>query len=132
MTNTDKKVTFRLSNISKNCETFDVDKDSGSGSFQSSCLSERSDSCHSNLGSFTENGEEAMKWIANQVKGLQTAISVPLLQVVRSFDGNPSQFKEWVKDIEKYAHMTRLDNTGIPRIDFRLEREQFVILSKGI
>ena len=57
-----------------------------------------------------------MRWIANQFKGLQTAISVPLLQVVRSFEGDPSQFKDWVKEIEKYAHMARLDSTDIPRI----------------
>ena len=63
-----------------------------------------------------ENGEEAMKWIANQVKGLQTAISVPLLQVVKTFEGDSSQFKQWVKEIEKYAQIARLDNTDIPRI----------------
>ena len=57
-----------------------------------------------------------MRWIANQFIGLQTAISVPLLQVVRSFEGDPSQFKDWVKEIEKYAHMARLDNSDIPRI----------------
>ena len=60
--------------------------------------------------------EEMVKWLAGQVKGLQTAISVPLLQVVRTFEGDPSKFKQWIKDIERYAQMARLDDNDIPRI----------------
>ena len=107
MTNVDDKVTSQMTGIGQ---------DFVSGSSPSFGLSQSKGSSSLNFGRIPENGEDAFKWIANQVKGLQTAISVPLLQVVKTFEGDSSQFKQWVKDIEKYAQMARLDNTDIPRI----------------
>ena len=54
--------------------------------------------------------------VVGQVKSLQTAVSVPLLQVVKVFEGDPAKFKQWVKDIERYAQMSRLGDADIPRI----------------
>ncbi|KAK3108899.1 hypothetical protein FSP39_018195 [Pinctada imbricata] len=116
MTNYNKKVTLQLTCIDHDCQTSNVGANLGSGSSKKFSSSKNTSSSSSKFGSLSDNGDEAMKWIAHQVKGLQTAISVPLLQVVRSFEGDSSQFKEWVKEIEKYAHMARLDNTDIPRI----------------
>ena len=45
--------------------------------------------------------------VVGQVKSLQTAVSVPLLQVVKVFERDPAKFKQWVKDIERYAQMSR-------------------------
>ena len=116
MTNTNKKMTFQLTSICQDSQTTDVGANLCSGTFQNVCSSPSTGSSPSKFDHFSENGGQEMRWIANQFKGLQTAISVPLLQVVRSFEGDPSQFKDWVKEIEKYAHMARLDSTDIPRI----------------
>ena len=57
-----------------------------------------------------------LKTMLGQVKSLQTAVSVPLLQVVKTFDGDSTKFKQWVKDVERYSQMARLNDSDIPRI----------------
>ena len=60
------------------------------------------------------------KWWAktalDQLKALQTAVSVPLFSIVQTFEGDPTQFKQWVRNIERYAQMARLRDEDIPQI----------------
>jgi hypothetical protein len=57
-----------------------------------------------------------MDMVVGHIKALQTAVSVPLFEVVKRFDGNPSNFKQWVRDIDRYAQMAGLTDKDIPRI----------------
>ena len=57
-----------------------------------------------------------MKSMFSQMKALQTAVAVPLLQVVKPFNGVSSEFKQFVKDIEKYAQLAKLGDADIPSI----------------
>ena len=57
-----------------------------------------------------------LRTMLGQVKSLQTTMSVPLLQVVQVFNGDGSKFKQWVKDVERYATMARLGDSDIPQI----------------
>ena len=57
-----------------------------------------------------------MKSMFSQIKALQTAMTVPLLQAVKTFTGNSNEFKQYVKDIERYAQMAKLGDLDIPSI----------------
>ena len=57
-----------------------------------------------------------MKSMFSQKKALQTAMTVPLLQAVKTFTGNSNEFKQYVKDIERYAQMAKLGDLDIPSI----------------
>ena len=57
-----------------------------------------------------------MKSMFSHMKALQTAVAVPLLQVVKPFNGVSSEFKQFVKDIEKYAQLAKLGDADIPSI----------------
>ena len=57
-----------------------------------------------------------MKSMFSHMKTLQTAVAVPLLQVVKPFNGISSIFKQFVKDIEKYAPLAKLGDADIPSI----------------
>ena len=43
-----------------------------------------------------------LKAVLNQVKSMQTALSVPLLNVVSLFNGDAENVQQYVKDIERY------------------------------
>ena len=57
-----------------------------------------------------------MKSMFSHMKALQTAVAVPLLQVVKPFKGVSSEFKQFVEDIEKYAQLAKLGDADIPSI----------------
>lgn len=64
-----------------------------------------------------ENDEQRFERVAlEQLKALQTAISVPLFSIVHTFEGDPKQFKQWCRNIERYAQMARLNDSDIPQI----------------
>lgn len=52
------------------------------------------------------NIKEWMNSILNQVKSLTAAIAVPINRVITIFEGDPGEFKQWIKDIEIYAKMS--------------------------
>ena len=54
--------------------------------------------------------------VLNHVKSLQTALSVPLLNVVSLFNGDAENVQQYVKDIERYLQLARLSESDIPRI----------------
>ena len=47
------------------------------------------------------------------MKPLQTAVAVPLLQVVKPFNGVSVECKRFVKDIEGYVQLAKLGNADI-------------------
>ena len=57
-----------------------------------------------------------LKTVLDQVKSLQTSFSVPLLSVVPLFNGDSENFRQYVKDVERYSHLARLNDSDIPRI----------------
>jgi hypothetical protein len=64
------------------------------------------------------NTKEAkvLDMMVGHLKALQTAVSVPVFEVVTRFDGDPTKFKQYVRDIECYAQMAGLADKDIPRI----------------
>lgn len=64
------------------------------------------------------NIKEWMNSILNQVKSVTAAIAVPINQVITIFEGDPGKFKQWIKDIEKYAKMSDMNNEDIPKIAY--------------
>ncbi len=66
------------------------------------------------------NVGETIKEIKNQIGGLATAIyTQSVTQNVPCLDGNPKEFKDWIKSIEKYVKLTNLANTEIPKIAYQ-------------
>ena len=119
-----EELTSQMSGLGQDSQSFHSPHDSSNDVTQSSGISPQdphisgidSDLRDRKIPRASPDEDETIKWIAGQVKGLQTAISVPLLQVVKTFEGDPSKFKQWAKDVERYAQMARLDNADIPRI----------------
>lgn len=64
------------------------------------------------------NIKEWLNSILNQVKSVTAAIAVPINQVITIFEGDPGKFKQWIKDIEKYAKMSDMNNEDIPKIAY--------------
>lgn len=64
------------------------------------------------------NIKEWMNSILNQVKSVTAAIAIPIYQVITIFEGDPEKFKQWIKDIEKYAKMSDMNNEDIPKIAY--------------
>lgn len=52
------------------------------------------------------------------LKALQNALSVPLFQIIEPFGGNPMCYKKWVKEIQRYAQLTKLEDKDITRIAY--------------
>ena len=58
-----------------------------------------------------------MKSMFDHMKSLQTAMTVPLLQVVKTFNGHGgTEFKQKVKYIERYAQKAMLNDADNPTI----------------
>ena len=53
---------------------------------------------------------ELFRSVDGQMTNLTTAIGAQCVaKVVKSFDGsNPKEFKEWIKNVEKFATLTRI------------------------
>ena len=45
---------------------------------------------------------------------MTAALSIPLSSVVTPFEGDPTKFKQWIKEVEKYALMSGKQNHEIP------------------
>ena len=60
-------------------------------------------------------GEEAqfvaaLKNVGDQMTGLTTTIGAQsVAKIIKPFEGNPKEFKDWIKGIEKYGILTNLD-----------------------
>ena len=59
-----------------------------------------------------------MREALDQFKTLTTAVSVPLFQVVKTYNGDPNKFKIWEREVERYAQMAKLGDEDVPRIAY--------------
>lgn len=58
--------------------------------------------------------------ISSQLTGLTSAVyTQSVSQIVNTFEGDPKQFKEWVKSIEKYAKLTNLNDKDVPKVAYQ-------------
>ena len=78
---------------------------------------------HSNPspGRTNPNAEETIAMtIAQQFSNLSAAMTAQgVFNIVKTFDGEPSKFKQWIKDIDKYAKLVNLNNEQIPNIAYQ-------------
>ena len=52
----------------------------------------------------------ALKNEGDQMTGLTTTIGAQsVAKIIKTFEGNPKEFKDWIKGIEKYGILTNLD-----------------------
>lgn len=62
----------------------------------------------------------ALKNVGDQMSGLSTAVNAQgVAKVIRSFDGNPREFKEWIKNIEKYSILTRVPADQVKMVAYQ-------------
>jgi hypothetical protein len=54
--------------------------------------------------------------VLGHLKSLQTAVSVPLFDIVHKFDGDSRNFRTWVNEIERYQQIARLSDGDVPQI----------------
>jgi hypothetical protein len=54
--------------------------------------------------------------VLGHLKSLQTAVSVPLFDIVHKFDGDSRNFRIWVNEIERYQQIARLSDDDVPQI----------------
>ena len=67
-----------------------------------------------------DSGEVLFRDMASQFKNLTAAMTAQgVFQIVKTFEGDPRKFKTWVKEIEKYARLVRLENDTIPNIAYQ-------------
>ena len=63
---------------------------------------------------------ELFQNLNEQIKDVKTAISTQTIsQVVQSFDGNSKEFKNWIKNVEKYGTLTNLDENKIKFVAYQ-------------
>ncbi|VDI37075.1 Hypothetical predicted protein [Mytilus galloprovincialis] len=64
--------------------------------------------------------QRQMTSVTNQLTGLTSAVyTQSVAQIVKNFDGEPKQYKDWIKAIEKYRTLTRLGDGDIPRVAYQ-------------
>jgi hypothetical protein len=74
---------------------------------------------------------EAFVCLGDQLNKLNTAIgSLECSQLIKLFEGNPREFKDWVKSIEKCAFLTQTPNDKVGLLAFRSSRGQYRISYK--
>ena len=58
-----------------------------------------------------------MRTIGEEVTGMTTTIGAQgVAKIIKPFEGDSHQFKEWIKSIEKYAYLTRVPNDQVKMI----------------
>ena len=63
---------------------------------------------------------ELFQNLNEQIKDVKTAISTQTIsQVVQSFDGNSKEFKNWIKNVEKYGTLTNLDENKLKFVAYQ-------------
>ncbi|XP_069109516.1 uncharacterized protein [Argopecten irradians] len=67
-----------------------------------------------------DDSEVVFRNMAQHFKNFSAAMTAQgVFQVVRSFEGDPTKFKTWIKEIEKYAKLVGLDDKEIPKIAYQ-------------
>lgn len=62
--------------------------------------------------------DDDKEFFINQIKAMTAALSIPLSSVVTPFEGDPRKFKQWVKEVEKYALMSGKQNNEVPTLAY--------------
>lgn len=96
----------------------DILDDQCNGGMSSNCFPSTSGKGNVRNDDEDTNIKEWLNSILNQVKSVTAAIAVPINQVITIFEGDPGKFKQWIKDIEKYAKMSDMNNEDIPKIAY--------------
>ena len=69
---------------------------------------------------YQESDETILRKMAHQFGTLSAAMSTQgVFHVVKTFEGDPAKFKQWVKDIEKYSKLVQLSDSKIPNIAYQ-------------
>ena len=59
------------------------------------------------------------KDLSSQVAGLATTMGAQgVAKIIKTFDGEGKQFKEWVKSIEKYAVLNRVPTDQVRMVSY--------------
>ena len=88
-------------------------------------------------GEITNNAKRGLQNVGqsytNQLEGLLTVISAQgLSQIVDSFDGKPTKFRDWIKSVEKYVLLAAGDDNQSKRLAYQMIRGVVMITVKGI
>ena len=67
---------------------------------------------------FRRQDDDDKEFFINQIKAMTAALSIPLSSVVTPFEGDPAKFKQWVKEVEKYALLSGKQNHEIPTLAY--------------
>jgi len=61
--------------------------------------------------------------LSEQIRGVSNAIGTQSVsQVVQTFDGNPKEFKNWIKNIEKYGVLSHLADNQLKLVAYQSSR----------
>ena len=62
----------------------------------------------------------AIRNVGEQMTGLSTAMSAQgVAKIIKPFDGNPREFKDWIKAIEKYTVLSRVAPENVRMIAYQ-------------
>lgn len=65
----------------------------------------------------------AIRNVGDQMAGIATNVSAHgVAKIIKPFDGNPKEFKDWCKSIEKYAVLTRVAGDHIRMIAYQASK----------
>lgn len=57
-------------------------------------------------------------FLMSQMRAVTAALSVPLSSVITPFEGDPRKFKQWLKEVGKYALMSGKPEHEIPMLGY--------------
>ena len=60
--------------------------------------------------------------VGEQMSGLTTTMGAQGVAKIKPFEGNPKEFKDWIKGIEKYAILTRITPENIRMIAYQASK----------
>lgn len=61
--------------------------------------------------------------LSEQIRGVTNAIGTQSVsQVIQTYDGNPKEYKNWIKNIEKYGVLSRLAGDQLKLVAYQSSR----------
>jgi hypothetical protein len=76
--------------------------------------------------------DDDKEFFISQIKAITAALSIPLSSVVTPFEGDPTKFKQWIKEVEKYALMSGKQNHEIPTLAYMTCKGSVTCLGRKI
>jgi hypothetical protein len=68
------------------------------------------------LDDFSDKHKKLIGTVFSHLKALQTAVSIPLFEVVHKFDGDPRNFRTWIRELERYKQIAKLSEEDLSKI----------------